>query len=86
MRALFEQGERIAHGAAMMANCEVETTIMSGRLAGARQRNDRAEPSSGTIHAVGMPGWTEAEQEFARTLQKGAGKPQTGLRDRCTTD
>ena len=31
-----------------------------------------------------MPAWNAGEQEFARKLQKGAGKPQTGLRNSIT--
>lgn len=83
VRALFEQAQRIARGAAMMTNCEVETDVMAAvwpvrgneTIARAIQRN---------IEAVGMPAWTAEEQAFARALQKGADKPQDGLRAAAT--
>ena len=79
VRALFEQGQRIAHGAAMMANCEVETTVMAG-VWPVRGNETIARTIQRNIEAVGMPAWTEAEHDFARALQEGAGKAQTGLR------
>ena len=79
VRALFEQGQRIAQGAAMMANCQVETTVMSG-VWPVRGNETIARTIQRHIEAVGMPVWTEAEHDFARALQKGAGKAQSGLR------
>ena len=83
VRALFEQGERVARGAAMMANCDVETTIMAG-VWPVRGNETVARVIQNNIDAVGMPGWNAGEQEFARKLQHGAGKPQTGLRNSIT--
>ena len=65
VRALFEQGERIARGAAMMANCEVETTIMAG-VWPVRGNETIARIIQRNIEAVGMPAWTAEEQDFAR--------------------
>jgi aminobenzoyl-glutamate utilization protein B len=79
VRALFEQAQRIAQGAAMMANCEVETTIMAG-VWPVRGNETIARTIDRHIQAVGMPAWTEAEHDFARALQKGAGKAPSGLR------
>ena len=83
VRGLFEQGERIARGAAMMANCELETSIMAG-VWPVRGNETIARTIQSNIDAVGMPGWTADEQDFARALQKGAGKPQAGLRGATT--
>jgi aminobenzoyl-glutamate utilization protein B len=83
VRALFEQGERVARGAAMMANCEVETSIMAG-VWPVRGNETVARAVEANIQAAGMPVWDSREQEFARALQKGAGKPQVGLRNVIT--
>lgn len=83
VRALFLQGERVARGAAMMANCEVETSIMAG-VWPVRGNETVARAIQGNIQAAGMPAWDAREQDFARALQNGAGKPQVGLRDAIT--
>lgn len=83
VRALYEQGERVARGAAMMANCDVETAIMAG-VWPVRGNETVARIIQDNIDATGMPAWTSDEQTFARALQHGAGKPQTGLRNSIT--
>jgi aminobenzoyl-glutamate utilization protein B len=80
VRALFEQGERIARGAAMMANCEVETSIMAG-VWPVRCNETVARVIQSNIEAIGMPAWTAEEQDFARALQANAGKKAIGLHD-----
>ena len=67
----------------MMANCEFETTIMAG-VWPVRGNETIARIIQSNIEAVGMPVWNAEEQDFARALQKGAGKPQTGLRGSIT--
>jgi aminobenzoyl-glutamate utilization protein B len=83
VRGLFQQGERVARGAAMMANCEVETSIMAG-VWPVRGNETVARAIEANIQAASMPVWDAREQDFARALQKGAGKPQIGLRDTIT--
>ena len=80
VRRLFEQGERIARGAAMMANCEVEINIMSG-VWPVRCNETIAKVIQRNIEAVGMPLWTAEEQDFARAVQTNAGQKVIGLRD-----
>ncbi|SMF62446.1 aminobenzoyl-glutamate utilization protein B [Xaviernesmea oryzae] len=80
---LFARARDVAKGAALMTGCEVETSIraavwpvlLTEKVAEVIQRN---------IDAVGMPGWTEGEQDFARRLQRAAGKPEIGLRPAIT--
>jgi aminobenzoyl-glutamate utilization protein B len=79
VRALFEQGQRIARGAAMMANCELEMSIMSG-VWPVRLNETVARTVHRNMEMVGMPVWTDDEQTFARAVQNGAGKKPTGLR------
>jgi aminobenzoyl-glutamate utilization protein B len=83
VRALFEQAERVARGAAMMTNCEVETSIMAG-VWPVRGNETIARTIERNIETVGMPAWTSDEQDFAKALQKGANKPQSGLREAAT--
>ncbi len=83
VRALFEQGERVARGAAMMANCEFETNIMAG-VWPVRGNETIARTIQNNIEAIGMPVWSAEEQDFARSLQKSTGKPQTGLHGSIT--
>ena len=83
VQALFQQGERVARGAAMMANCEFETNIMAG-VWPVRGNETVARAIQSNIEAAGMPVWDDDDQDFARALQKGAGKPQTGLRKAIT--
>jgi aminobenzoyl-glutamate utilization protein B len=83
VQALFAQGERVARGAAMMANCEVEAAVMAG-VWPVRCNETIARVIQSNIEATGMPAWSGAEQDFARRLQKGAGKSDTGLRTSIT--
>ena len=57
VRALFQQGERIARGAAMMANCEVETSIMAG-VWPVRGNETIARIIQDNIDEAGMPAWS----------------------------
>ena len=75
---LFEVGKRIARGAAMMANCEVEIDIASA-VWPVRCNQSVAETIQRSIEWVGMPEWTDQEQAFARALQKEIKKPEVGL-------
>jgi aminobenzoyl-glutamate utilization protein B len=77
-RRLFEQGERIAKGAAMMTNTEVSIEVMSA-VWPVRTNQGLAEVIQRNIEAVGLPSWTAQEDEFARQLQKAAGAPTKGL-------
>jgi aminobenzoyl-glutamate utilization protein B len=83
IRALFEQGERIARGAAMMANCELATNVMSG-VWPVRCNETLARVIQPNIEAAGMPAWTAEEHDFARAVQRAAGQPAGGLREAVT--
>jgi aminobenzoyl-glutamate utilization protein B len=76
---LFDQAKRIAHGAAMMANCEVEIKILAG-VWPVRANETVARNIQRNIEAVGMPEWSQDERDFAAELQKNAGLKVTPLR------
>jgi aminobenzoyl-glutamate utilization protein B len=77
-RRLFEQGSRIAQGAAMMTNTEVSVEVMSA-VWPVRTNQGLAEVIQRNIETVGLPQWTDAEDDFARQLQKAAGVSVSGL-------
>lgn len=76
---LFDQAKRIAKGAAMMANCTVAVDIR-GAAWPVRGNQVAAEIVQKNIEATGMPVWTTAEQDFARSLQGRAGVEPAGLK------
>lgn len=77
-RSLFDQAHRIAQGAAMMANCEVKVHVRAA-VWPVRFNQTMAEVIQRNIEAIGAPVWTDAEQEFARTLQRQAKVRDSGL-------
>lgn len=82
-RQLFEQAERIARGAAMMANCEVEVNILAG-VWPVRCNETVARVIQDNLDVVGMPAWTKDEQDFAREVQTNAGLKLMPLRETVT--
>ena len=77
---LFEQGEKIAQGAALMSNTEVTVDVLSA-VWPLRCNRTLAELVQRNIETVGMPTWTDEEQAFARELQTNANVKADGLRD-----
>jgi len=80
--ALFEQGKRIAQGAAMMANVELDTVMMVGSGWSAHFNKTIAEVTFANIQRVGMPEWDENDQAMAKAVQKDLGVRETGLQQR----
>jgi aminobenzoyl-glutamate utilization protein B len=77
--ALFEAGKRIARGAAMMANVELDTVMVVGSGWSGHFNKTIAEVTYENIKRVGMPEWSEADQELARGLQRELGGQPRGL-------
>jgi aminobenzoyl-glutamate utilization protein B len=75
---LFEQGKKIAQGAALMTKCEVDVRIRSA-VWPVHLNETAAKVLQEHIDAVGMPDWTEEEQEFAKTVQRKLNKPPKGM-------
>jgi aminobenzoyl-glutamate utilization protein B len=75
---LFEQARKIAQGAAMMSNTEVETKVLAA-VWPLRGNRTLAEMVQDQIRLVGMPKWTAEEQDFARKLQAAVGAKAEGL-------
>lgn len=75
---LFEQGRKIAEGAALMSNTSVEVEVLSA-VWPVRANQTLAEILQRNIEIVGMPAWSAEEQAFARELQAAAAVPVDGL-------
>ena len=82
-RRLFEQGRRIAEGAAMMTNTSVVVEVMSA-VWPVRTNQGLAEVIQRNIELVGLPAWEDREEAFARDLQKAAAVPVGGLAKKLT--
>lgn len=76
---LFEQAKKIAQGAALMTNTEVEVEVLAAvwPLRGNRTLADLVWRH---IETVGMPAWSEDEQAFARELQANSNAKAEGLK------
>lgn len=76
---LFETGQRIAKGAAMMTDTELDTVRILGSGWSAHFSKPIAEAAHANITAVGMPTWDEKDLTLARALQQELGQPPFGL-------
>jgi len=78
MTEVWKQVERIAEGAAIMANVEYKISLVSGvheilvnRTGGAALQKN--------LEYLGQINYTDQEIEFAKGIQKATGKPQIGM-------
>jgi aminobenzoyl-glutamate utilization protein B len=78
IKEMWETGDTIAKGAAMMTNTTVTSRVLGSAWP---QHGNRpiAEAMYANIRAVGMPQWSEADQQFARAFQRAMGAPERGL-------
>ena len=79
---MFEDGKRIANGAAMITETRVDTVMMVGSGWSAHFSRPIAEVMYQNITKVGMPTWSEADQTLAKGLQRELGQRETGLSTR----
>jgi aminobenzoyl-glutamate utilization protein B len=82
VKDIWAIGDRIAQGAAQMT----DTTLLPTRVLGSawpRHFNRAvAETTWANIQKVGLPEWSEADQQFARAVQKELGVNEQGLTTR----
>ncbi|MEQ9403441.1 MAG: amidohydrolase [Cyclobacteriaceae bacterium] len=78
MEVVWKQVEKIAEGAAMMANVEYKINLISGvhevlvnRTGGARLQKN--------LEYLGIINYTPEEEQFAKSIQEATDKPQVGL-------
>ncbi|MEM9928784.1 MAG: amidohydrolase [Bacteroidota bacterium] len=78
MLPIWKQVERIAEGAAMMANVEYEITLVSG-LHEVLVNRAGGEVLQQNLELLGDITYTQEELEFAYGIQKATGKQETGI-------
>ena len=79
IKELWAIGDRIAKGAAMMTNTELQPTRVLGTAWPQHFNRAVAEAANANIQKVGLPEWSEADQTLARAVQKEIGVRVTGL-------
>ncbi len=82
---LFEIGQRIAKGAAMMTDTELDTVRVLGSGWSAHFSKPIAEATFENIKRVGMPTWDDKDQALAKGIQKELGQPEFGLSSQAGT-
>lgn len=91
-KAMFDDGIRIANGSAMMTNTNVKHRILGAAWPG-HFNKDIAEAMYKNIKTVGLPTWSNEDQQLARAVQKlvdapkkdQLGKPIDGLNTKLDT-
>lgn len=78
-RKLFEQGRKVAEGAAAMTNTTFEVEVISA-VWPVLANQGLAEVLQSNIDLVAMPAWSEEEQQLARAIQEKAGAATSGLK------
>jgi aminobenzoyl-glutamate utilization protein B len=75
---LWEVGNQIAQGAALMTGTEFTSRVLGSAWPHHRNR-PLAEVIQQNIERVGLPRWSEDDQQFARAVQRSLGVPERGL-------
>ncbi|MGI9627040.1 MAG: amidohydrolase [Longimicrobiales bacterium] len=76
---LFMVGDSIARGAAMMSGTELESVRILGSAWPGHFNKVIAETMYQNIERVGLPEWSEADQQLARAVQREVNGPERGL-------
>ncbi len=75
----FETAKRIARGAAMMTDTQLDTVIILGSAWDIHFNKPVAEIAHANILRVGLPTWDNDDQSLAKALQRELSFPETGL-------
>ncbi len=79
---LFEAAKKMAQGAALMTDTQVDTVMMVGSGWSGHFNRAIAETMYENIKSVGMPTWDEKDQALAKGLQRELAVPDSGLSTR----
>jgi aminobenzoyl-glutamate utilization protein B len=79
IKRMWEIGDRIAKGAAMMTDTELANERVLGSAWPQHFNKPIAEATYENIKKVGLPKWSEADQTLAKALQKEIGGEPRGL-------
>ena len=78
IKSLWNIGEQIAAGAALMTGTEVRSRVL-GAAYPMHSNKALAEAMHANIQQVGMPKWSDADQRMARAVQRMLGTEESGL-------
>jgi aminobenzoyl-glutamate utilization protein B len=76
---MFEAAKRMALGAALMTDTQIDTIATIGSAWSAHFSRPVAEATHGNIRRVGLPQWSEADNTLAKALQRELGVRESGL-------
>jgi aminobenzoyl-glutamate utilization protein B len=79
IKDLWQLGDDMAKGAALMTGTELVSTKVLGSAWPQHFNKTIAETTFANIQKVGMPTWSEADQTLAKALQKELGSKEQGL-------
>ena len=85
IKNLWDVGEQIAAGAALMTDTEVRSRVL-GAAYPMHSNKPLAEAMHANITQVGMPEWSPDDQRMARAVQEMLGVEPSGLRTAVNTD
>ena len=85
IKEMWEIGDQMAKGAAMMTGTELLPTRVLGSAWPQHFNKAVAEAAFTNINRVGFPQWSDADQTLARALQKELGSREAGLTTRGPT-
>jgi aminobenzoyl-glutamate utilization protein B len=80
--AMFEAAKKMAQGATLMTDTQLDTVMMIGSGWSGHFSRPIAEDMYANIQKVGMPTWDEKDQTLAKALQREIGVPDSGLSTR----
>lgn len=78
IKNLWEIGDKMAEGAALMTNTQWSSRVL-GSAWPSHMNRTLAETMSENIQSVGMPEWSEADVQLAKATQRELKVPETGL-------
>jgi aminobenzoyl-glutamate utilization protein B len=78
VQELWEIGNKMAEGAALMTGTQFTSRVLGSAWPHHRNR-PLAEAIQSNIELVGLPQWSDADQQFARAVQRSLGAPERGL-------
>ncbi len=81
-RKMFDDAKKMAEGAALMTNTQIDTIMMVGSGWSGHFSRPIAEAMYQNIKAVGTPTWDTKDQTLAKGIQRELGQPDSGLSTR----
>lgn len=79
IKELWEIGDRMAEGAALMTDTRIDSVRVLGAAWPRHFNRPVAEAMTKNIEQVGLPAWSEADQQMARAVQRELNVEEQGL-------